>query len=39
MEVTWFLHDDEHRNDLLRYGFMKLAKAGRRAREGQLEVC
>jgi hypothetical protein len=29
MEVTWFRHHDEHRNDLLRYGLMKLAKAGR----------
>jgi hypothetical protein len=29
MEVTWFRHNDEHRNELLRYGFMRLAKAGR----------
>jgi hypothetical protein len=29
MEVTWFRHSDEHRNELLRYGFMRLAKVGR----------
>jgi hypothetical protein len=26
MEVTWFRHPDEHRNELLRYGLMILAK-------------
>jgi hypothetical protein len=29
MELTWFRHHDEHRNELLRYGLMRLAKAGR----------
>src|ERR1700738_3412635 len=29
MELTWFRHPDEHRNELLRYGLMSLAKAGR----------
>jgi hypothetical protein len=29
MDVTWFRHDDEHRNELLRYGLMRLAKERR----------
>jgi hypothetical protein len=29
MEITWFRHRDEHRNELLRFGLMRLARAGR----------